>query len=212
MNSRAHAYFVFLLLTFPFLAALSSGLNLRGCAIAPPAQRVPVGHEEVALLTIWKAIDPSSAAGVSSQERRYWQMKTTTWLPSEWPPTATTSWTRYGYGLDVTMDGSAGVSAPFARIERKVGAADCGVIRMTPGIRAVTTHAARPHGGWNYTLDDERKVLAQALELTSAPPAGASETKLLAAYYRSWKLGSAEIATVVTAHHRAFFAWLDKQP
>ena len=113
-------------------------------------------------------------------------MKLTTWLPSQWPPTPQTVWTRYAYGLDVTLDGSAGVSAPFARIERHTGEdRDQTLIPMERKLRKVATHPVRPHDGWNYTLEDEKRLFAMALALTAAPPAEARGTLGLASYYKS---------------------------
>src|SRR4030095_10685587 len=103
----------------------------------------------------------------------------TTCLQSECPPTSRTVWTRYAYGLDVTLDGAAGVSAPFARIERRAGDDPNRVIvPMSQHVKAIDTHPVRPHGGWNYTLEDEQKILRQVLELTSAP----SDTNQIAGY------------------------------
>src|SRR4030095_15742020 len=152
---------------------------------------------------------PATPKNASRKDVRNWQMKLTTWLPSEWPPTTGTVWTRYAYGLDVTLDGAAGVSAPFARIERRAGDdPNRLIVPMSQHVKAIDIHPVRPHGGWNYTLEDEQKVLRQVLELTSA----ASDTKQIAAYYHAWRLGSAEIAAHVSSRHKAFFDWLKAQP
>ena len=82
---------------------------------------------------------------------------------------------------------------------------------MSAKIEAITTHPVRPHGGWNYTLEDEKRILSQALALISAAPPDARDTQALISYYKSWRLGSAEIAALVEPRHRAFFAWLGRQ-
>jgi hypothetical protein len=190
----------FLLLT---LITIASGLMLTLCVRAgkPAAQTVRAEGVDKALIELFVS------QVVVPKESRDWQMKQTTWLPSEWPPTQKTIWTRYAYGLDVTLDGSAGVSRPFARVERRSGSDECVIIPMDFRIKSVATHPVRPHGGWNYTLEDERKILTHVLALTSAP----SDTKQIARYYQAWQLGSREITGEVASRHRQFFDWLNAQ-
>jgi hypothetical protein len=189
--------------------ALCASLTLCVKAAKPEVRTVPAAGVDAALQELWGNAVPATPKNASRKDVRDWQMKLATWLPSEWPPTPRTVWTRYAYGLDVTLDGAAGVSAPFARIERRAGDDPNRVIvPMSQGVKAIATHPVRPHGGWNYTLEDEQKILRRVLELTSTP----SETKQIAAYYHAWQLGSAEIAAQVASRHEAFFDWLKTQP
>jgi hypothetical protein len=189
--------------------AVVTSLTLCARAAKPDARTVRTTDVDAALQELWINAVPTTPKNASRKEIRNWQLKLTTWLPGEWPPTSKTVWTRYAYGLDVTLDGVAGVSAPFARIERRVGEdSNCIVIPMEQQIKAIDTHPVRPHGGWNYTLEDEKKILARVLALTSMP----SDTKQISAYYQSWRLGSAEIASRVASRHRQFFEWLKAQP
>jgi hypothetical protein len=184
------------------LATVASGALLTLCvrAAKPESRTVRSQDVEGSLRELWLTVKP--------KDSRDWQMKQTTWLPSEWPLTPKTTWTRYAYGLDVTLDGSAGVSRSFARVERQAGSHDtCVVIPMDRKINSVATHPVRPHGGWNYTLEDERRILTRALALTSSP----SDTKEIAKYYQAWQLGSREIAELVASRHRQFFNWLKEQ-
>ena len=141
-----------------------------------------------------------------------WMLTYTTWLPSEWPPSTKTVWTRYAYALDVALDGVSGVSAPFARMERRPGGGEkVAVVSMAEKLKRIATHPVRPHGGWRYTLEDERRILDTALALTRELPQGARATQDLVSYFRSWRLGSVEIAAHVTPQHQAFFDWLERQ-
>lgn len=195
---------------FALHAALLAPLVFTACGGEGKPRQLPAGQADAELRKWWNAVSPSTTG--DPRQRRAWQMKLTTWLASEWPPTPQTIWSRYAYGLDVTMDGAAGVSAPFARMECRAGHDPNRVlIPMDGRVKAVATHPVRPHGGWRYTLEDEKRVLDLALALTSAPPAEARGTLGLVSYYQSWRLGSAEIAAMVEPRHRAFFAWLAKQ-
>jgi hypothetical protein len=191
-------------------AMIAVGTLLTLCVRAAKPEPRTVRQEDVdgALRELWLSVAPT-ASGPSRNGSRDWQMKQTTWLPNEWPPTPQTVWTRYAYGLDVTLDGSAGVSAPFARVERRAGSDGTSVIiPMERRLKSVATHPVRPHGGWNYTLEDEKRIPTRVLALASAP----SDTKQIAVYYQSWRLGSTEIAAQVAPRHRKFFDWLKEQP
>ena len=193
------------------IPALAS-LALSACAQEAAPRTLRSDAADTALHELWLTALPAAAHDTPPKDRREWQMQLTTWLPSEWPPTPRTVWTRYAYGLDVTLDGIAGVSAPFARLERGSGDDPNRVlVPMARKVKAVATQPVRPHGGWNYTLDDEKRILAQALALTAALPPEARGTPGLIAYYKSWRLGHAEIAALVQPRHRAFFAWLASQ-
>jgi hypothetical protein len=199
--------------SYPLVAvAIVTAVGL--CALwmnakAQDSKTLPARDLDDYLDTLWKKVTPVPAANAPRKERREWLMKQTTWLPGEWPPTPRTVWTRYVYGLDVTLDGSSGVSAPIARIERSAGnESTVIVIPMEHRLKEVATHPVRPHGGWKYTLADERSIFSQLLTIKSPP----SDIQRLAAYYHSWRMGNAEIAEQVMSRHRAFFNWLKKQP
>lgn len=157
-----------------------------------------------ALKSLWKDMEPTGSG-------RDWMMQQTTWLPSEWPPSPKTVWSKYVYGLDVTLDGVAGVSAPMARIERQAGVEPARVlIPMGRRLKAVASHPVRPKGGWRYTAEDEKRILDEVLGLKNAPPRKPKGTHGVRAYFQSWKLGSSEIAALVASRHGAFFAWLEE--
>ena len=183
-----------------------------GRAADSPPRTITPAASEAALRDLFKSAVTSAAPDSRTGKPRDWLLAYTTWLPGEWPPTPKTIWTRYAYGLDVTLDGASGVSAPLARLERPSGEAqNWTLIPMTPKLTLIGTHAVRPVSGWHYTKEDEDRVLARALSLIAEPQAKERATLELASYFKSWRLGSAEIAAHVAPRHRAFFAWLDKQ-
>lgn len=187
-------------------------LVLTACGGDGRPRRVAASGADEELRKWWNASVSAAAGDAPRGDRRDWQLAFTTWLPNEWPPTPQTIWTRYAYGLDVTMDGASGVSMPFARMECRAGNDPSRVLFPMDGrIKAIATHPVRPHGGWRYSLDDEKRILDLALGLTSTPPPQARGTLGLISYYQSWRLGNAEIAAMVETRHRAFFAWLAKQ-
>ena len=176
------------------------------------SQTMRTADLEAALKTLWRETAHEVTKETPRGSARDWIMQQTTWLPSEWPPTPGTVWTRYVYGLDVALDGVAGVSAPIARVERKTGEDPNRIlIPMARRLKVVAARPVRPKGGWRYTGDDEKRVLAQVLSLTQAQPAEAKDALGLVAYYRSWKLGNEEITAEVAARHREFFAWLARR-
>jgi hypothetical protein len=189
-------------------AMLVIGLALCVRAEHLESRTLSSAEADAALKEWWQQIAPKRKPGAINYRNREWLLKTTTWLPNEWPPSPNTVWTQYAYGLDVTLDGVAGVSAPIARLDRR---AACPAPRVfTPmgrTVKSVATHPVRPHDGWHYTAADEAAILAQVLRLTAAP----SDTMRIAAYYHSWRLGNAEITAQIASSHRAFIAWLDRQ-
>lgn len=174
---------------------------------APP-QTVSPQESAGVLKTLWGDALRHTPNDKPANRQREWKMLMTTWLPSEWPPTRQTFWTRYAYGLDQSMDGASDVSAPIARVEWRAGGESETVISMGTTLKVVAVHPVRPHGGWRYTLDDEERMLAMARSLTGAPPPEAPGTNGLKSYYQSWRLGNAEIAAHVEPRHRAFFDWV----
>ena len=177
------------------------------------ARGVSLKDGETAIRKLFEQAVAASSEAAPRPAPPQWQLTYTTWLPNEWPPSPQTTWSRYAYGLDVALDGACDVSAPIARLERS--AADPRRYLLVPMARTITrigTHAVRPRGGWNYTLEDEQWVLNHAFALTGLPPAGARGSIGLVSYFQSWKLGNTEIATHVSPQHRAFFKWLKKQP
>ena len=175
---------------------------------APPQSVSPQERDRV-LQGLWNDVVRNSPNDKPANRKREWKMLLTTWLPNEWPPTLQTTWTRYAYGLDLSLDGASDVSAPIARIERRASNASIEmVVPMAAKLKVIAVHPVRPHGGWRYTLDDEKRILAMALALTSAPHPETPGTPGLKSYYQSWRLGSAEIASHVESRHRAFFDWL----
>src|SRR4030095_8844883 len=128
---------------FIAIAAIAVGISLTLCvkAAKPAARTVPAAGVDAALQELWSNALPATPKNASRKDVRNWQMKLTTWLPSEWPPTTGTVWTRYAYGLDVTLDGAAGVSAPFARIERRAGDdPNRLIVPMSQHVKAIDIH------------------------------------------------------------------------
>jgi hypothetical protein len=195
------------------LAVLLAPLVFTACGGEGKPRKLPANEAEAAVHEYWRSVVPARGDTGPRSKAPDWQMHFTTWLPSEWPPTPQTVWSRYAYGLDVSHDGSCDVAAPIVRIERRTGEAkEVTLIPMATRLKVVGVHPVRPTPGWHYTLEDEKRVLAQALALTAAPPPEARGTLGLVSYYQSWRLSHAVIAGHVEARHRAFFAWLEKQP
>ena len=89
-----------------------------------------------------------------------------------------------------------------------------GTLTVTPmakSVASVATHGVRPHAGWKYTAEDERRILTMAFALRSAPPDDARADLGFRSYYSSWLLGNAEIAAMIEPAHAAFFKWLRKK-
>lgn len=203
--TRGFRFFLHLIVC---LAVLGSMLLVMRAADSKP-QIGDAKQIDALVKTLWSTVLAATPDDKRARQKRDWQMHLTTWLPDQWPPTTATVWTRYAYGLDVSMDGASDVSAPFARIEQHVGDPSHQVLtQMAKKLKVIAIHPVRPHGGWRYTLDDEKRVLTKALSLTSEPEAGARETSEMKSYYKSWLLGSAEIAALIESRHRAFFTWM----
>ena len=188
---------------------------IAACQRLPRSQPRTVGSQERdgVLQALWSDVLRHTPDDKPARMKREWKMLLTTWLPNQWPPTPQTIWTRYAYGLDISMDGASDVSAPFARIERPVGEDSREIITpMAAKLKVIAVHPVRPHGGWRYTLDDEKRILTMALSLTAAPPADARGAVGMKSYFQSWRLGNAEIAAHVEPKHREFFGWLKSEP
>jgi hypothetical protein len=193
---------------------LAITITVHDHARAAEAERrtVTPAASDAALREIFKNAVASASPDPRTGKPRDWLFALTTWLPNEWPPSPKTVWTRYAYGLDVTLDGVSGVAAPLARLERPSGEANSWtLVPMSTKLTLIGSHAVRPVGGWRYTKDDEQRVLTRALVLTGEPPPKTPATLELISYFKSWRLGNAEIAAHVAPQHRTFFAWLDKQ-
>ena len=182
-------------------ALLARGLAVFGGGALQAAE---AGDIDPAVEAHWKAIRPTTGG-------REWKLARTTWFPTEWPPTGRTNWVRYAYGLDVTLDGSSGVSQPIAKIERRAGSGALTVTPMSKTVAAVATHGVRPHAGWKYTATDEQRILTMAFALRSAPPDDARADQGFRSYYASWLLGNAEIAAMIEPAHPSFFKWLRRK-
>jgi hypothetical protein len=208
MNSRVRSS-SFASLVAATVGSLAVALN----AAEPKPQTLRPADTERVLASLWRDVVGATPDDKPARMKREWKMILTTWLPDQWPPTSRAVWSRYAYGLDISMDGASDVSAPFARIERRTGAN--AVETVTPlanRLKVIAVHPVRPHGGWRYTLDDEKRMLQMVLSLTKEPPADARGGIGLKSYFQSWRLGSAEIAKHVEPRHRAFFEWLKSSP
>lgn len=190
-----------------------SGVLLLSCHAETKQPPIATGQMDAQLTALWADVLKATQDDKPARKKRQWQMKMTTWLAADWPPSSRTVWIRYAYGLDVSMDGASDVSAPFARIERRAGDdAHVTVIPMASSLKVIAVHPVRPHGGWNYTLDDEKHMLAMALALRGLPPADSRGGIGVKSYFTSWRLANAEIAAHVAPNHRVFFKWLDSLP
>lgn len=198
----------------------SQALSLLGCvAFVVPSCRgetrtvIPLAAAEAEAAKLWSSALKATADDKPARRKREWKMLQTTWLPEKWPPGERTVWTRYVYGLDVSMDGASDVSAPIARIERSSGDdARVTIVPMAAALKVIAVHPVRPHGGWKYTADDEKRMLAAAMAMRTAPPADSRTGIGVRSYFQSWRLGNAEIAAHIAGNHRAFFKWLDTGP
>ena len=174
--------------------------------------RIPVSSSAVdgELNKLWSAAVKATPIDKPARMKREWKMLQTTWLPERWPPNGSTVWTRYAYGLDVSMDGSSDVSAPIARIERSGSdETKVTVVAMAASLKVIAVHPVRPYGGWKYTAEDEKRMLATAMAMRTAPPADSRTGIGVRSYFQSWRMGNVEIAAHVARDHKAFFKWLD---
>lgn len=171
---------------------------------------IPVAELTSRLATLWSAALKATPIDKPASKKREWKMLQTTWLPGKWPASSGTVWTRYVYGLDVSMDGASDVSAPIARIERSSSdESQVTVVPMATTLKVIAVHPVRPHGGWKYTAEDEKQMLAIAMAMRTAPPADSRTGIGVRSYFQSWRLGNAEIAAHVAGNHKAFFKWMD---
>ena len=208
MNSFARS-----ILFVTFIAATAAPPAGVTKAAEPKPQTVRAAETERVLASLWREVVSATPDDKPARMKREWKMILTTWLPDRWPPTSRTVWSRYAYGLDISLDGASDVSAPFARIERRTGSTSLETITpMADRLKVIAVHPVRPHNGWRYTLDDEKHMLQMALSLTREPPADSRTGIGLKSYFQSWRLGSAEIAAHVEPRHRDFFKWLTSSP
>ena len=193
-----------------FIAFLSL-LGISSCRAEPKSPPISTSELSSRLDALWSAAVKATPNDKRARVKREWKMLQTTWLPGDWPPGTRTVWTRYVYGLDVSLDGASDVSAPIARIERS-GSDDSKVtlVPMADSLKVIAVHPVRPHGGWKYTVEDEKRMLATAMAMRTAPPEDSRTGIGVRSYFQSWRLGNAEIAAHVAGNHKAFFKWLDR--
>jgi hypothetical protein len=208
MNSSARSS-----LSVVLVATIAGSFAFVLGAAEPKPQTVRPAETDRVLASLWRDVVSATPDNKPARMMREWKMILTTWLPDQWPPTSRTVWSRYAYGLDISMDGASDVSAPFARVERRAGSSSLETITpMADRLKVIAVHPVRPHKGWRYTLDDEKRMLQMALSLTTEPPADSRTGIGLRSYFQSWRLGSAEIAAHVEPRHRDFFKWLTSSP
>lgn len=142
-----------------------------------------------------------------------WTMMQSPLFPSEWPPTASTTWVRYtfAYGNNPTrlMDG-AYVTQPLTRtIVQRDGTAGesttLGSALEEAGIQGVkpldaASSAAQGKG---------TQVQAQLLSLQASPDE--TVTAEVRAYYRVWVGLNGAFAKFIRPDHATFFQWIESE-
>lgn len=148
---------------------------------------------------------------VAQAPRVSWLHLRTPLLPLVWPPNENTAWVRYhhaGGGEPGLLD-AVWVAQPFAR---EVVARDGRVLRterlpslrtQRQGVRPLTGALAGP-----TSADADRAALA----LDGQPAPEASATRVMREVHRRYWSANGVLRQGVEPAHRAFFAWLDREP
>ena len=153
-------------------------------------------------------VAPTSPAGPPTM----WTLTQSPLFPSEWPPTAATTWVRYtfAYGSNpaTLMDG-AYVTQPLTRTivqrdGRDGAATTLHTVLESAGIQGVAPLDAAAQA----TLNNGTQIQAQCLQLQALPDEAIAAE--LREYYRAWIKFNGAFVKHIRPEHTAFFDWLTR--
>jgi len=176
------------------------------CAAAPAPTPAIIAPTDAAARTeaVW--------SGLAKSQGLLWQWRLTPYLPSTWPPSATTTWTRYAYGAgrDPQLADGERISAPWGRIDFRDSAATFTQLGKDVSPKALQGPGPiRPEDA--APLRNSEAVNARVITLTGLPDPGLPETRETQAFYRAWFGLNGVIADEIGLPP-AFKAWVPSAP
>lgn len=154
---------------------------------------------------------PKPPAPPSGGMPTMWTTTQSPLFPSEWPPTAATTWLRYtfAYGTNPTtlMDG-AYVTQPLTRTLIQRDGTDGAATTLSTVLEEASTQGVKPlDGASSAALGKGAQVQAQLLQLQAAPDQTvAAEVR---GYYRVWISLNGAFTKFIRSNHAAFFEWIE---
>ena len=134
-------------------------------------------------------------------------------LPTEWPPTPTTAWVRYGYahGFDRRLADAVRVAQPWARVEIRDGGAFPVIVPLRTEIEGTDIQGVQPvaDAAQREALERADEVLKYCLGLRSQPDPNARDTRDMRAFYRAWLAANGAIARVIAPRHADLVIWVE---
>lgn len=140
-----------------------------------------------------------------------WTMMQSPLFPSEWPPTASTTWVRYTfeYGRNPTklMDGVY-VTRPLTRTIVQRDGTDGAATTLRTAFEEAGIQGVKPLDAASSTaLGKEPQVQAQLLKLQALPDAATAAQ--VREYYRVWVGLNGVVTKFIRPSHAAFLEWIE---
>jgi len=150
---------------------------------------------------------PSPPSGMPTM----WTMTQSPLFPSEWPPTASTTWARYtfAYGTNPTtlMDG-AYVTQPLTRTLVQRDGTDGAAVTLSTALEEAGTQGVKPlDAASSAALGKGAQVQTLCLQLQSTPDDTAAAE--LRGYYRVWVGLNGAFVKFIRPDHAEFFTWIE---
>lgn len=152
---------------------------------------------------------PSPPSGMPTM----WTTTQSPLFPSEWPPTASTTWARYtfAYGTNPTtlMDG-AYVTQPLTRTLVQRDGIDGAAATLSTALEEAGTQGVKPlDAASSAALGKGAQVQALCLQLRDLPDDAAAAE--LRGYYRVWVGLNGAFVKFIRPDHAMFFQWLESE-
>lgn len=144
-----------------------------------------------------------------------WRTTQSPVFPNEWPPTSSTTWTRYtfAYGNSPTTmlgDGMY-VTRPLTRTAVRRDESEGNVIALSTVRESVGIQGVSPlDAASSAALNKGPQVQARLLQLTMLPDEAVAVE--LRDYYRTWINLNGTFVVQIRSEHRDFFDWLENDP
>ena len=140
-----------------------------------------------------------------------WHTTQSPLFPDEWPPTASTVWTRYtfAYGSNpgALADG-AYVTLPLTRTELRAAGASVLTTTLRTTLESAGIQGLQPLDATSSAaLSTGPQIQEQCLQLHTMPDETAAVE--LRGYYRVWVKLNGAFAKLIQPDHAAFFDWLN---
>lgn len=199
------------LIVFSAILATVLGCQPAGAgAQTPPSEGIVVNVDQLPakLEEIWAS---RTKSGDVNGRPTFWNPAYSPYMAGEWPPTPTTTWTRYAYayGQDPGLSDGLRVAYPWAKVERVAGASTATIIVLGDSIDPYSTQGVRPADPATIAaLNSQPSVESYVFGLTGLPDPMAPETILMANFYRSWRANHGAIAKELVPLHADFWVWV----